>query len=68
MRLMIVELSLNVRSMVVIAASGPLTRARAAACGIYVKTNIKAITAVESVRVGTSFASRGFHRDLWLMK
>jgi hypothetical protein len=68
MRLMIVELSERVRRIVVAAASGPLTSARTAACGRYAKTNMNAITPVESVKVGASFERRGFHKELWLRK
>lgn len=66
--LMRVELSLSVKRTVVMAESGPFTTASAAACGRYVKTNMKVMTPTERVMVGTIFFIRGFHNSLWLKK
>lgn len=61
MTLIKVELSLNVRRIVVNAASGPLTKTRTASCGRYANTNMKRTTPRERPMVGTSFERSGFH-------
>ena len=67
-RLTIEELSLIVSSAALIAASGPETKAMAAACGRYAKVNMKVVTPTLMVRVCVSFETRGFHNSRWKMK
>ena len=65
---MSVELSLNVRRIVVKAARGPLTKTSTASCGRYANMNMKAITPTDKVIVGASLESNGFHKARWLRK
>jgi hypothetical protein len=67
-RPLIVELSLRTTKMADTTAMGPLTKARTAACGTYVKTNMNAVTATVVPMVGTDFSVRGFQSSLWVRK
>ncbi len=63
--LKMVELSLMTSSTVDTIASGPLNSVRTAACGRYVKTNMKVVTPIPRVTVGASSLSKGFHKLRW---
>ena len=68
MRLIIVELSLSVRSAAEKAATGPEVKAMMAACGRYATTNMKVVTPKLKVIVGASFETSGRHNALWETK
>jgi len=65
---LIVLLSLNTSSIVLNAASGPLTKNSMATCGRYVKKNMKVVTPTPRVRVGVSFDQKGLQRSRWERK
>lgn len=61
-RFEMVELSLKTSSIVDKAARGPLKIASTAACGRYVKRNMKVVTLMPVAMVGASFDRKGFHK------
>lgn len=63
-----VVLSLRTSRLVVITASGPLTKTRTASWGRYVNANMPPMTPVERKIKGPSLERNGAHSERWVRR